>query len=776
MEPLREEWRNVLAATETKRAAGDLKGAIAELRGFHERLCAVRVLDPASGTGNFLYVSMALMKELEGEVLDALALLSDQTRFHGYELRTIDPHQFLGMELNPRAAAIAELVLWIGYLQWHFRIRGGTPPEPILREFRNIQEKNAVLTWNDAPRIKVQDRKEQYTNARRPEWPEADFIVGNPPFIGAKFLRERLGSDYVDALWRAHPHINESADFVMYWWDRAAELLVRETSRLRRFGFVTTNSVTQEFSGRVIKRRMEDVSPLSLVMAISDHPWTKALPDSAAVRIAMTVVEKGEKNGILYTATSETALDTDQPLIEFIATHGRINPNLTIGADLTSAIPLRSNAGICSPGVKLHGDGFIVTVSEAEHLGWGRVPGLEEVIRPYRHGRDITHRPRGVMVIDLFGFSADEVRKRFPKVYQHLLQEVKEKKDSKGKLVGRDANHRVAYRTNWWLFGEPRSELREALAETKRFIVTPVTSKNRFFQFLETSILPDDALMSFALEGGFALGVLSSSVFAAWFDATGSTLEDRPRFIKSRCFDPYPFPETDQNTRDAVAEKAEEIDAFRKERQREHPELTLSGLYTVLDKLRWREELTAAESTINEIGLARVLGELHDELDDLVFRAYGWSDRPASPDIVARLLRLNRTRAAQEDQGVVLWVRPDFQLPRFGKAAEKRAAAAGGLRLPLMSLVPAKHLKRVFPEDSVSQTAEVFAVLTNARQPLNAAMIAANFKQGKKIESKISAVLESLARLGHTVKRENYHTLGAFADASAASTERRITG
>jgi hypothetical protein len=160
LEPLKAEWANVQAAAEAKRSEGDAKGAAALVRAFHEKLCNIRVLDPACGTGNFLYVSLELMKRLEGEVLDALASLAGQGRFAGYELKTIDPHQFLGLEVNPRAAAIAELVLWIGFLQWHFRTRGGMPPEPILRDFKTIEVRDAVLAptnmWKRCgPRIRI---------------------------------------------------------------------------------------------------------------------------------------------------------------------------------------------------------------------------------------------------------------------------------------------------------------------------------------------------------------------------------------------------------------------------------------------------------------------------------------------------------------------------------------------------------------------------------------------------------------------------------------------
>jgi len=239
MEPLKAEWANAQGAAEAKRSDGNVKGAIAEVSAFHEKLCEILILGPACGTGNFLYVSLELMKRLEGEVLEALASLSKQGRFTGYELKTIDPHQFLGLEVNPRAAAIAELVLWIGHLQWHFRTRGGIPPEPILRDFKTIEVRDAVLSWDEKELARDEhgralvrtdgsgDRIEvwRYINPKQPEWPAADYIVGNPPFVGGKDIRGRWGEGYAKALWSAHPDMNESADFVMYWWDRAAELL-----------------------------------------------------------------------------------------------------------------------------------------------------------------------------------------------------------------------------------------------------------------------------------------------------------------------------------------------------------------------------------------------------------------------------------------------------------------------------------------------------------------------------------------------------------------------
>ncbi len=407
IEPLRADWDRALSTAERQKAEGRMKDAVATITAFHETLCKTRILDPACGTGNFLYVSLELVKRLEGEVLEALADLGGQEALRGLEGHTVDPHQFLGLEINPRAAAIAELVLWIGYLQWHLRTQSGFPSEPILKAFHNIVVKDAVL---EATVTLVRDKSGKpitrvspdgtevevyrYDNPRQPEWPEAEFIVGNPPFVGGKDLRSRLGDERAEALWVAHPAMNELADFVMYWWDHAAKLLTGKGSALRRFGLVTTNSITQVFQRRVVERHFDAKSPMSIVMAIPDHPWTKAATDSAAVRIAMTVGEAGMSEGILLEVTAESAVDTDAPVIELVGHVGRINSDLTIGIDVTKAVTLSANDGICSPGVRLHGQGFIVSRVVADHLGLGKRRGLENHIREYRNGRDLTQRPR----------------------------------------------------------------------------------------------------------------------------------------------------------------------------------------------------------------------------------------------------------------------------------------------------------------------------------------------------------------------------------------------
>ena len=752
IEPLRADWDAARGTAERQRYEGRVSEAIATVAGFHAALCATRVLDPACGTGNFLSVALERMKGIEGDVLEALSALGGQEALAGLEGHAVDPRQFLGLEINPRAAAIAELVLWIGHLQSHLKGKGGMPGEPILRAYRNIVVKDAVL---EAERSLARDASGKpvtrpgpdgtaletyaYANPRRPEWPLAEFIVGNPPFIGGKDLRARLTPERARALWAAHPDMNESADFVMYWWDRAADLLTRKGTPLRRFGFVTTNSITQVFQRRVVQRHLSGKPPLSIVMAIPDHPWTKASPDAAAVRIAMTVCIAGRHEGVLREVVREATLDTDNPTIELKERTGTINADLTVGVDLAASAPLVANTGLCSRGMSLHGAGFIVTPDEAAHLGLGRRPGLERHIRPYRNGRDLTARSRGMMVIDLFGLTADQVREHYPEVYQHLLQTVKPE---------RDGNNRASYRTLWWVFGEPRGELRPAIANLFRYIATVETTKHRVFQFLDAAILPDNKLVAIGSDDAFHLGVLSSRIHGAWALRAGGWLGvgNDPVYVKTSCFDPFPFPEADDLQKHRIRVLAEDLDAHRKRVLADHPHLTLTGLYNVLEKVRTSLDLTPAEQRTLDDGLVLILSELHDRLDRLVAAAYGWPADLPDQEILGRLAALNKDRAAEEARGLVAWLRPDYQAPRFASAREKAEfdLTGGAMARPA---APA-GAKPAFPTGEVAQTALVMAALAQATSPLDAPSLAARFRQGRRVAPKIGAVLASLYRLG----------------------------
>lgn len=752
IEPLRQDWAEVQATTDRQVQEGKTDRALKTVRDFHHRLSSTRVLDPACGTGNFLYVALELMKELEGEVLEAMLALGSQEALTWLEGETVGPAQFLGLEKNARAAAIAELVVWLGYLQLHYKMAGqeNHPPEPILHSFHNICHMDAVLTWDGYPLPKIAqvDGKsvETYPNARKPVWPEAEYIVGNPPFIGGKDIREKLGGAYTEALWKVHKEINNSADFVMYWWDRAAEILTLKGTVLRRFGFVTTNSITQVFSRRTVARYLEAKKPASIIMAIADHPWTKETRDAAAVRIAMTVVKGGKHKGVLLEVVSEEGLDTDEPVIELLRREGRVNSDLTVGVDVTCAKKLVSNEGICSPGVKLHGSGFIVTRDEALNLGLATSSDLKNYIVPYLNGRDLAARSRDVFVIDLYPLSPDEIRVKFPAVYQRVLELVKPERDNNNMPFRRD---------NWCWFGATHEMYRSFTKSVDRYIATPETAKHRWFTFLDKSIRADNMLVCVGSDDAYCLGVLSSKTHVTWALLSGGTLEDRPRYNKSRCFDPFPFPECSDDLKAKIRDVAEELDAHRKARQAAHESLTLTQMYNVLEKLRAGEPLDEKDEQIKADGLILILKELHDKLDALVFEAYGWSADLTDDEILEKLVALNQKRALEEKVGIVKWLRPEYQIPRFGSDVEKErikhereTARADQTALALDDDL--QEMKPRYPTDKeLEETAAVMRVLAMRAGPLSSEEIAREFKQGKQVQDRVKATLAALSRMGH---------------------------
>jgi hypothetical protein len=757
VEPLREEWTDALAAAVTLADAGKEEAAAQTVKEFHRRLCRVRVLDPACGSGNFLYVTLEHLKRLEGEVLDALHGFGERQGILEDTGLTVDPHQLLGIEVNPRAAAIADLVLWIGYLQWHFRTRGeAMPPEPVLQKFRNIECRDAVLAYDaveeardedgsvitrwdgrtfkrhpatgeDVPDETARVAALRYIKPRKAEWQEADFIIGNPPFVGNWRMRSVLGDGYVEVLRATYKDVPESSDYVMYWWEKAAELL--RGGKIRRFGFITTNSLRQTFNRRVLERHLTAKNPLSLIYAVPDHPWVDET-EGAAVRISMTAAEAGEREGLLGRVVSETDSNGEGLAVELIERRGKIFADLTIGANVTGAAPLMANEGISIPGVKLHGAGFIVTPEEASRLGLGRIAGLENHIRLYRNGRDVTDRPRNVMVIDLFGLSVNEVRDKYPEVYQWVLERVKPE---------RDQNNRATYRDNWWIFGEPRRELRIALRDLSRHIATVETSKHRFFVFLDRSILPDNKLVNIALDDAYFLGVLSSNIHVAWALATGSTLEDRPVYVKTTCFEKFPFPDCDGEQRARIRELGEQLDAHRKRQQAQHPRLTVTEMYNVLAKLRANDPLDERERVTHEQGLVSVLRQLHDELDAAVFDAYGWSHALTDEEILERLVRLNAERAAEERAGLVRYLRPAFQRP----AGATQAALDAGETPAAPTL---RQSKQPFPKTLPEQARAVRLALAAQPSAVTPAELARHFTRAR--TSAVEELLQTLASLG----------------------------
>lgn len=781
IEPLRQSWSFVQAAALLLAQEGKAKEAIAELQAFHHHLCNLRVLDPACGSGNFLYVTLEHMKRLEGEVLNQLHEFGQGQALLETEGLTVDPHQFLGIEINPRAAAIAELVLWIGYLQWHFRTQGaGLPPSPILKDFRNIECRDAVLAYDaldyatdpdgkvlsrwdgktmkphpvtgkDVPDEAAQVPLERYHQPRPAMWPEADVVVGNPPFIGASTMRSTLGDGYVDALRGAWRDVPDSADFVMYWWHQAAQQVAQ--GQLSRFGFITTNSLRQTFNRRVVQQALD--AGLHLAYAVPDHPWVDSA-DGAAVRIAMTVAALSPGDGRLGTIVSEREGKGEGLEVELVEQNGLIHADLAIGANIAGASPLEANKHLSNRGFCLFGAGFIVPPEETSHLE-SNAP-----IKPYRNGKDLTDKPRGVKVIDLYGFSAEEVRRRWPATYQWVLERVKPE---------RDQNNREVRKRNWWLFGEPNPKLRLQLANLSRYIATVETAKHRVFQFLDAAIAPDNMLVCIASDDYYLLGVLSSSTHAKYALAAGGSLGvfiGNIRYNKSRCFETFPFPAATPEQKARIGALAEELDAHRKRVLAQHDSLTLTGLYNVLEKLKAGTALNTKDKLIHDQGLVAVLQSLHTDLDAAVLTAYGWDDLIEHPDddaLLTRLAALNTERVAEEAAGTIRWLRPEFQNPSSHPVAAVQTASNQTLDLETPEeSSPAPTIKAgkgkqpssaaslpgqtPWPDTLPAQMAAVAQVLVGAPAPLDEPAVAAHFKGKGRWKARLPQILETLVALG----------------------------
>ncbi|WP_343406097.1 hypothetical protein [Candidatus Amarolinea dominans] len=304
-----------------------------------------------------------------------------------------------------------------------------------------------------------------------------------------------------------------------------------------------------------------------------------------------------------------------------------------------------------------------MTPQEAKQLGLGVVTGLEKHIRLYRNGRDLTATSRNVMVIDLYGLTVEDVRRRFPEVYQWVYERVKPE---------RDQNNRKSRRENWWLFGETNPKLRDQLSGLSRYIATVETSRHRFFVFLDKTILPDNKLVNIALEDGYFLGVLSSRIHTTWALKAGGWLGvgNDPVYVKTACFEKFSFPDAIDAQKARIRSIAEELDSHRKRQQALHPKLTLTDMYNVLARLRASEALTAKDKIIHAQGLVSILRQLHDDLDAAVAEAYGWPADLPDEEILTRLVALN----AGAGRGRGGWRHP---LAAAGLPGAGRVRAAG---------------------------------------------------------------------------------------------------
>jgi hypothetical protein len=313
----------------------------------------------------------------------------------------------------------------------------------------------------------------------------------------------------------------------------------------------------------------------------------------------------------------------------------------------------------------------------------------------------------------------------------------------------RDLNKRATYRDNWWIHGEARRELRSSLAGLARYIAAVETAKHRIFQFLEADILPDNMLVVISTDDASHLGVLSSRIHVVYSLASGGRLGvgNDPRYNKTRCFDPFPFPDCTEKQKSKIRALAEEFDAHRKRAQAKHG-LGLTDIYNVLEKVRAGEALTTKDKALHDAALVSTLKQLHDDLDAVVADAYGWPWPLPDAEILERVVALNTQRAAEEAKGHIRWLRPDYQKPLFAGTkqsslaltdAEPAAASSG------KSKIKNPKSKIPWPKTMAERAKAIESALAAATHPITSTELTAQFTRAK--EPEVREILETLVAL-----------------------------
>ena len=603
MAPLRARWQQVKAeATALAEAAEKAKGAAytklrdkmqESLYAWVQELSRVRVLDPACGSGNFLYLALKRMLDLWQEVRLFAA-------HHGLPTvlpEQVHPSQLYGLETNVYAHQLASVVVWIGYLQWLQEHGMGVPTGPILRVLDNIQHRDAILA------------RDSEGKPVEPEWPQADCIIGNPPFLGDKKMRSELGDAYVDDLRKLYEgRVPGGADLVTYWFERARAQIA--TGKAKRAGLLATQGIRGGANRTVLERILESGG---IFMAWSDRDW---ILEGANVRVSMIGFDDG----------SQSERKLDGRLVQ------KINANLTSEADTTLALALAENSGICFVGPSPHGSFDIDDMTARRMLiSPLNVNGRpnSDVVRPVASAVDLVRRSRNVWTIDFGTSRTEEQAAQYEIPFEYVKAKVyPERKD----------NHRESYREKWWIYAEARPGMRDALASLARYIATPRVAKHRLFVWQAPRVLCNDGTIVFAREDDYFFGVLHSRVHEVWALHMGTALEDRPRYTPTSTFETFPSPwppghEPKNNPLvEAIAAAARELvekrDAWLNPPDAAPEELskrTLTNLYNA--RPTW-------------------LAELHRKLDEAVFAAYGWPATLTDAELLERLLALNHTRAA----------------------------------------------------------------------------------------------------------------------------------
>jgi len=552
---------------------------LTELQALHQELSEYKILDPACGSGNFLYVAYQELKSVEFDLLQSLQGLDPSQEY----MSLVTPQQFFGMDINSFAVELAKVTLMIGR---GVAIRKLNLPEsslPLDTLDQNIVCKDALFT----------------------DWVKADAIIGNPPFLGGKKLRQELGDEYVEKVYQKFPEVKGQPDFCVFWFRKASDLLGDKDKG--RAGLVATNSISQ-VSGREASLEYVVNNGGIIYEAVSTQEWS----GDAVVHVSIVNWAKEQPKQRLL----------DSVLVPFISS------SLKNEISVTSAVKLKANSDISFEGCKLIGKGFVLSEDRAIELIKAN-ESSRTVLKPMIDGRGLIYPFEKLdWVIDFNDMSIEEAS-IYKEVFQVVRQQVKPERDN---------NRNQKTRDNWWLFERARPAMRKALVGLKFYFALPKIAKWVMFTPVDISILPCEANMVVTSDDFYVLGILTSKVHRLWVGAQSSTLKGDTRYTNTTCFETFPFPQIDTNTSTKAKQTIEKIRAAMQElhqyrsQQMEKKQCGITKLYNEL----FHEP-------------ASQLYKLHAKLDQLVMQAYGFSE---DDDILSKLLELNMELGDREKQGL----------------------------------------------------------------------------------------------------------------------------
>ena len=658
VEPLTKEWENTkteiaaelekvkIARARVPKTQAEAKGVYAAARraesqadkkarttfaSFKERLINFRVLDPACGSGNFLYLSLQALKDIEHKAsIEFQQMLGDAELPGDIATPGVGPEAVKGIEINPYAAELARVSIWIGEIQWMRRNGFSEGRNPILRPLGNIECRDALIEF-------VSDADEW----RDASWPDSDVIVGNPPFLGANKFNREIGPEETQKI-RAifSGRVPTTVDLVAYWFEKSSKKIAEGMTK--RFGLVCTSALR---TGNNLRYLNSIWSRFTAFEAWSDLPWTQ---EGANVRVSIICASQSVTGKISLDGIDVAKINSDLTDFEF--------------GGFALAEPLKNNRGYSYQGSKKVGP-FEVSGSQAriwldEPLNPNGRPNSDVLKRSWLTS-DFKGRDRDVWIVDFGTSMSEDDAALYVSPFAYVAQEIKEK---------RKKNARQSRSRNWWKHGDPQPKMRAAISKLDRYLVTPEVSAQRVFVWANSRILPDCKLMVIAKNDDLTFGILQSKFHELWSLYNGGVRGASRTYTPLTTFETFPFPEglapnisPEQYKEDPRATRISEA-AARLNELRENwlnPPDMIKYVNEVVEG--YPDRILPVDEKAEKILKRRTLTNLYNErpawldnahrtLDEAVAAAYGWekdfkSGKLTDEEILGRLFELNQQRA-----------------------------------------------------------------------------------------------------------------------------------